>query len=480
MDKKSSSLLDKIKSKYILQEVLCVAYGEMKPVIKLVKYNKSLLNKLDINIKENYKYKIETKIEKKGKSSFTYLLLMEFLLTILFLAYIIKFHVSGKFNDKNLKDGYNLKKKKFVDFMDNCILFVYFGFLITSFIFLIAYFCCNSFALKRRTKLIIFTFIFLVDFIHYITYIIKLDFTIKLIREELFPKCTLSSKCHSSALEEDKENSIIIWFYAFDVSLIILLSSYILASSCLLLVSTSEGELQPFKDDIKKFFVNQINGINICPFELLDAFDNSNDKEKNEIIFRRDSLSEYKYKSNPNKIDSILEKINDIRRKKKLPLLRPLLNSDQGESLPDFIINVKTKMFFYPKENIYKLSPNFYIFKYLKDEFQNHINDKEIMNIIKNETLDSFSLIEKNELEYISIYNNSPNDNIQRNNNEININNNIPNIDNRQRIQSDINTNIDVANTDERLTVTEISDNEENEIGSIRNITINNNAFQEK
>ena len=128
-------------------------------------------------------------------------------------------------------------------------------------------------------------------------------------------------------------------------------------------------------------------------------------------------------------------------------------------------------MFFYPNENIYELSPNFYIFKYPNDEFQNHINDKDIMNIIKNETLDTINLIEKNELEYISIYNNSPNDNIQRNNNDIN--NNIPNIDNRPRIQSDINTNIDVANTDERLTVTEISEKEDNEIGSIRNIKIN-------
>ena len=226
-------------------------------------------------------------------------------------------------------------------------------------------------------------------------------------------------------------------------------------------------------EDIKKFFINQINGINICPFELPDNFDNLTNKEKNEIIFKKENFSKYKYKSNTNKISLILEKINDIRRKINIPLLKP-----QEEYLPDFIINEKTKMFFYPNENIYKLSPNFYIFKYPKDEFQNHINDKESMGIIKNETLDSISLIEKNELEYISIYNNSPNDNIQRNNNDIN--NNIPNIDNRPRIQSDINTNIDVANTDERLTVTEISEKEDNELGSIRNIKINQNAFKEK
>ena len=64
MEEKSISLLDKIKSKYILKKILCLAYEDMKPVLKLVKYNKSLLNKLDINIKENYIYEIKRKIER--------------------------------------------------------------------------------------------------------------------------------------------------------------------------------------------------------------------------------------------------------------------------------------------------------------------------------------------------------------------------------------------------------------------------------
>ena len=65
MEKESSSLLAQIKSKDILKLVLCLAYGEMKPVLKLVKYNKSLLNKLDINLKEDYNYKFEKNREKK-------------------------------------------------------------------------------------------------------------------------------------------------------------------------------------------------------------------------------------------------------------------------------------------------------------------------------------------------------------------------------------------------------------------------------
>ena len=105
MEKESLSLLAQIKSKYILQEILCLAFEEMKPVLKLIKHNKSLLNKLNINIKENYKYKIETKIEKY----FSIMLMFcpfsgQIISFILFLAYIIKFHVSGKFNENNLKD----------------------------------------------------------------------------------------------------------------------------------------------------------------------------------------------------------------------------------------------------------------------------------------------------------------------------------------------------------------------------------------
>ena len=166
-------------------------------------------------------------------------------------------------------------------------------------------------------------------------------------------------------------------------------------------------------------------------------------------------------------------------------------------NLPDFIINEKTKMYFYPNENVYKLSPNFYVFKYPKDEFLNHINNNEIRNIITNEFLDEISIIEKKEFEYISLYkyepNNNTNNNNQRNNNDININinnvdTNLPRIENnRQNLHFDINTNIDIANTEdrindisERLSVSERNDKQDYEVGSIRNIKINKNVFQEK
>ena len=49
---KDNSLLNKIKSKYILKKILTIAYGDMNTVLKLTKYNKSLMDKVDIHMKK--------------------------------------------------------------------------------------------------------------------------------------------------------------------------------------------------------------------------------------------------------------------------------------------------------------------------------------------------------------------------------------------------------------------------------------------
>ena len=63
------SLLNRINSKYILKGILSLAYNNMKSVFNLIKHNKSLMEKLDINnkkIKEYFKYNLKIEIKKKG------------------------------------------------------------------------------------------------------------------------------------------------------------------------------------------------------------------------------------------------------------------------------------------------------------------------------------------------------------------------------------------------------------------------------
>ena len=60
------SLLNNIRSKYILKDILILAFGNMNSVLKFVAYNKVLLNRLDINLKDYYNFEIETVIKKKN------------------------------------------------------------------------------------------------------------------------------------------------------------------------------------------------------------------------------------------------------------------------------------------------------------------------------------------------------------------------------------------------------------------------------
>jgi hypothetical protein len=231
---------------------------------------------------------------------------------------------------------------------------------------------------------------------------------------------------------------------------------------------------------IKTIFLNQFKGLNIIKKELPKKFNKLKEKEKNEFIFKKESVKEYQYELNENQIN-LIHKINKIREDNHIPLLK----YNEIEKLPEFIINEKTQLIFNDYDNIFKLSQNFYIFKYRINEFQNFLNNNQILNIITIETLNEISVIEKNNFEFISIYDN--NDiNAYRYTKDISLDIKKPNINlNSPKIKIDINTNI--VNTEdklneksERVSVTEISENEGNEMPSIRNIKINKNNFEKK
>ena len=188
---KKPSLLNQLKSKYILQNILLFAYGDIKSVLKLIKYNKNLINRIDINIKDYYNYKYKKKIQ-KGKykdtcSLFLLLIILHIILVFIpYLIYIICFFTIGTFNDKNLKEGYDKKKKSFVDFMDNYISLGYILFIIISYLLFILLSICCIIYLKGLCKTIYYTIFNLVDLSHYILFIIKFSFTKRINRRRTF------------------------------------------------------------------------------------------------------------------------------------------------------------------------------------------------------------------------------------------------------------------------------------------------------
>jgi len=381
-------LINRIKSKFILQKILSLAFSDIKSVLELTKYNKNFRNKLGINIKDYYQYNSTIKITKNFLSYgfFICQFIYEIFLILFFLIHIIIFYVKGTFNNNNLKKEYNVRMKRIVDFMNNYILLLYLGFIIISFLLRIIY-LSKKMLLKGIIKRAYYLLMFIINLAYIIVLFIKCIYTNKLINDS---------------------NSI--WCIYFDLSELIFTIINFFFQFAFIIICFGKKD-----DDIKELVLNQINRININDFKLPPEFDNLNEKAKNEFIFNKNNMKKYEYKLNENQID-LIKKLNLIRKQNNIPELK----YEEKEKLPDFIINKKTELIFYKKESIYKLSKNFYVFKYPKNEFKNNFNNKEIINILTIDFLDRINIIGQDDIEFISIYNNKYINEINNSNKNIN------------------------------------------------------------
>ena len=273
---KKSTLFKKLKSAFILQNILSFAYGDIKSVLKLIKYNKYLLTKLDINIKDYYNYKLKIKIEKYSLDIAILLIFHIIFVFFPYLIYIICFFIIGTFNDKNLKEGYDKKKKSFVDFMDNYISLIYFLFIIISYLLSILFYMYDKILLKGLQKLRYFSIFILVDLSHYILFIIKYSFIRQIMKKEL---------CENA---DKSKTSILTWFYSFDCALNVFLTLAIIFELCKL-CSFYPMFIEKY-DDKKINSLVELNGIKIKEFELSSKFDSLDEKSKNELIFKKKIL----------------------------------------------------------------------------------------------------------------------------------------------------------------------------------------------
>ena len=448
-----NSLLDQIKSKYILQDILSLAFEDMKSVYNLIKYNKNLLNKLNIdfkkkfkNIGDNYKYKKE--IIKKGDccNKIDKISLIEDIVkSILLFIYLILYYIRGTLNQINLKKDYDKAKAKFVENMDKYIILIYFIYLIISFVInillIMARFC---FLYDGIIKCGLAFFNFFIKLIHFILHLVKFIY---------------ESNIGEISIGKAKDDPYHYWFYIIDF--IILLSYIIFFAAMIYNIYNSLF----FHFEI--LYLYQFKGINIIDYYLPDSFDDLNKIEKYKFLLEKGNVYEYEYELNKSQID-LINKINDIRKKNNLSLLK----FNHINEIPEFIINEKTELFFYKFKNIYRLNKNSYVFKYPSKKFINILYNSEILSIITNPILDRIKFIEKNNIQFINIYYNEPIPivipNVIRyipNNNSNNINqlNNENNIIEIKRNSSNITKNKsrnsikineeekDIANTNDKL-----------------------------
>ena len=356
----SESFLNNIRSKHILKQVF--SYIDFKSFSSLIKYNKSLQKKLDINFKNYYFNNIYAKrFETNG---FNYILnlpniIIKAIMLVFFLIYIILFYVKGSFIDEIIKANCDKNKIKFIEIMNNSLI----GYLIFLLISILWYTLCLSriILFKVITKLRIFMLILLIDIFYYILLYIKYNFS-KLIIFDIIRK---------------DQN------YKF----------------------------------VDSWFINLDFLILNCYFKIQSFSRYLNDKEINNLIIK--NARNCKYRLNEDQID-LIKKINEIRRKNDIPLLK----YDENERIPHCIINEVTEVVLYNEKNNFKLKNFLYLFRYKKNEFKNFIENDEVLRVINNDLLNKIKIIEQNDTEYILIYNTSSLNNKKKNFNPISYNTN--------------------------------------------------------
>ena len=208
-------------------------------------------------------------------------------------------------------------------------------------------------------------------------------------------------------MKKYKKNPLkFLWFYKFDIGIICFMSINIFLYLILILYPFCGGGYPVGLDDIKKYYLRQINGFDICDFELPSEFDKLNDKDKIKIIFKKENMEKYRYAFDYSQI-KLIYKINRLRRQNNIPEFQ----YNEEQKFPENIINSKTELFFYEEKDIYKFSINYYLIKYPISECQNDIKDKNIINILTIDFLDKINIIRKDNYVYIALYNNKFNEN---------------------------------------------------------------------
>ena len=396
----SESFLNNIRSKHILKQVF--SYIDFKSFSSLIKYNKSLQKKLDINFKNYYFNNIYAKrFETNG---FNYILnlpniIIKAIMLVFFLIYIILFYVKGSFIDEIIKANCDKNKIKFIEIMNNSLI----GYLIFLLISILWYTLCLSriILFKVITKLRIFMLILLIDIFYYILLYIKYNFS-KLIIFDIIRK-------------DQNYKFVDSWFINLDFLILTIIPIYYIAF-IFFIFSEYKCNFDNLEDS-NIITLNEFKGVKNCYFEIQSFSKYLNDKEINNLIIK--NARNCKYRLNEDQID-LIKKINEIRRKNDIPLLK----YDENERIPHCIINEVTEVVLYNEKNNFKLKNFLYLFRYKKNEFKNFIENDEVLRVINNDLLNKIKIIEQNDTEYILIYNTSSLNNKKKNLNIISYNTN--------------------------------------------------------
>ena len=375
-----------ISSDYSIK--LIFSFLKYNQILKLVKYNKSIQNKLGINI-ENYqtisncqyiKRKItriydpqENECVEMGKIFFTSLI------TFIFFIYVFIYSILlvslESFDNSNTKLNYDKKSLNIINKI-NAYLFLFLIFIICSYFLLLYYILKNCYSDSPKLKRIKLLMLIVIDLIYF------------LYESLIIWKLSLSYK-----IKKDDTT----WFMTCDYIFIILNSLFILY----MLFITYLYYIDAGKkiDVFIKYILIRYKDININGYLLPDNFHKMSKISK--LKFISNHKHNFQFFLNQEQLD-LVSLINDFRVKNNLDKF----TIDWDKKLPNFILNESSEIILFSFNHIFKLSNKNYLFKYRKGEFEFYFRNKniDIINILKKQNLNRIIIIHQNMIEYILIY----------------------------------------------------------------------------
>lgn len=379
----------KISNNYILKSVF--SYLDYRYILKLVKNNRAIQKRLDIDLNKYkkisdfplYEYIKEKKIIGKRKGfeqlgNDVIILVIAFVNSIFFtylLIYSILLVSLNTFDDNNTKENYN---KSYLNIIKtfNKYLFIVDGIVVLYFFLYVFYLfknCQYDFGIKKIIKKII---LIIIDIIHF------------LFEGLIIWKLALSYKI---------KNSGITWFMTLDYIFIILNFFHILY--LLLLTYWYFRESGSLIKIITKCSLISYENIKIDKFELPDNFENFSKKQRKKYV--SDNNYTFKYSISEEQVN-LINSINIFREEKDIPKL----GVDYYNKIPNNLFNnLPAEIILNPHQNIFKLSNKNYIFRYAIGEFGNKFinKDLDILNILLKDNLNHIQIITQENNEFIFI-----------------------------------------------------------------------------
>ena len=383
-DENKTNIL-KINNDYNLK--LIFSYLDYQYILKLIKINKKLQNKLGIKL-ENYKNKpnypkfqekiIENPIPYDGELALG-LLGLAFCLTCIFFTYTLIYSIllvsKDTFNENNTKDNYESLVKT-INIINACLFILVTTNIVGTFLFF--FFLCKErdksykYGIKKIIKKILIILYNLIHIIFEILIIWKLVLSYEIKKEGTF------------------------WFIVLDYIFIFLNFFYILS-----IVAISYDYLKNIynrKDADISYSITSLNNINIEDYHISEDFEKMKENEKREFL-----LNNYKNMTYNFTLEQkyLIISINKFRKENNLSKLFV----HKVKRIPDYIMNEPAQIMMDSQNNFFKLSNNEYLFRYPIGEFENKFKNKDtnILSALLNEKLNYINIITKGNTEYVYI-----------------------------------------------------------------------------